>query len=237
MERRIITNDATDRSVLLKPHNIAKICKKPSVYKPVLILIVLFLFQQLSCGYVIVFYAVDLFKQIGGDLHSSLNSYVALVFLGTVRFLMSLLSTISSKRIGRRPTMLFSVSGMCISIFAAGYFFNSEANISNNAVSYLIVVYICFSSIGYFVIPWTLIGEILPIKFRGKLGGAMISIAYIFMFCVVKSFPFILDTIQLKHVFYGLSLINLCSLFPIFYMLPETLGKTFSEIEKYFTDQ
>lgn len=195
----------------------------------------LFFFQQLSCAYAIIFYAVDIFKAVGGDLQNSLNAYVALVLLGSIRFTMSLISALTSKRIGRRPTMLFSAIGMSISILAAGYYFDSNSKDSNNLVSYLILIYICFSSAGYFVVPWTLIGEILPIKVRGKLGGLMISIAYIFMFGIVKSFPFILGNLELNYVFYALFIINLCGFIFILYMLPETLGKSFSEIEDSFS--
>lgn len=233
-ERKERLTDSDENSALLKIHNNLKLFKEHCVYKPIFLLTGLFFFQQLSLGYAIIFYAVDIFKQIGGDIQKSLNAYVALVFLGAIRFIMSLLSVISSRRVGRRPTMLYSVTGMFISIFVAGYLYSHETNSSNNTTSYLLLVYICFSSIGYFVIPWTLIGEILPIKVRGKLGGVMISVAYIFMFVAVKTFPFLLYSCSIKHIFYGLSIINLSSLVFIYYMLPETLGKTFIEIEEYF---
>lgn len=226
--------DDSEKSALLKIRQKLNLYKEKIVYKPVLIMIGLFIFQQLSCAYVIIFYAVDIFRRIGGDLQNSLNAYVALVLLGTIRFIMSIISVISSKRIGRRPTMFFSATGMCITVLGAGYFFDSENKTSNNLVSYLILGYISFSSVGYFVIPWTLIGEILPMKVRGKLGGFMISIAYIFMFGMVKSFPFIFETIDLNYIFYSLSAINFCGLLFLIYFLPETLGKSFSEIEKYF---
>lgn len=236
-EEKIESQGTNEKSPLIQLKNSMKLYKEPSVYKPVFILTVIFLFQQLSFGYVIIFYAVDIFKQIGGDLQNNLNAYVALVLLGTIRFFMSVLSALASKKIGRRPTMLFSISGMCITVFAAGYFFDSGSQTSNNTVTYLVLFYICFSSIGYFVIPWTLIGEILPIKARGKMGGVMIAVAYLFMFIVVKIFPFLQENIKLNYLFYGLALVNLCGLFFIAAMLPETLGKTFREIEDYFNNK
>lgn len=236
-EEKVEIEPTDERSLLLKMKKNVYLYAEPCVYKPVFILVAIFLFQQLSCGYVIIFYAVDIFKKIGGDLQNSMNAYVALVLLGTIRFFMSVLSALASKRVGRRPTMLFSTLGMCISVFAAGYFFNSESKTSNNIVTYLVLCYICCSSIGYFVIPWTLIGEILPVKIRGKIGGLMIAIAYLFMFAVVKAFPFLIETVSLKNIFYGLSIVNLCSLIFIAYMLPETLGKSFREIEEYFNNK
>lgn len=223
-----------EKSILSRIKDNVNLYTEPGVYKPIFILILLFLFQQLSCGYVIIFYAVDIFKKIGGDLENSINAYVALVLLGTIRFIMSVLSALASKRVGRRPTMLTSTVGMCLTVFAAGYFFDTENKTSNNVVTYLVLGYICFSSIGYFVVPWTLIGEILPVKVRGKIGGFMIATAYLFMFAVVKAFPYLLETVKLNYIFFSITAVNVCGLIFIVYMLPETLGKSFREIEDYF---
>lgn len=57
----------------------------PSILKPVIILFFIFLFQQLSGGYVIIFYAVHVFKMVGGNFGSGFDEYDALVFLGLIR--------------------------------------------------------------------------------------------------------------------------------------------------------
>lgn len=61
------------------------------VYKPFLILIGLFFFQQISGPYVIIFYAIDLFVKIGGQFGEHINEYGAMLLLGIIRFLMSIL--------------------------------------------------------------------------------------------------------------------------------------------------
>lgn len=67
---------------------------QPQVYKPVTILLVLFVFQQLSGGYVIVFYAVNVFLKIGGHFGEGINEYGALLLLGTIRFVMSIVAAL-----------------------------------------------------------------------------------------------------------------------------------------------
>lgn len=64
----------------------------PNVYRPFIVLIGLFVFQQLSGPYVIVFYAIDLFKKIGrnSDDHQ-INEYGAMLLLGILRFIMAIL--------------------------------------------------------------------------------------------------------------------------------------------------
>ncbi|GLV38335.1 gamma-Tubulin at 23C [Carabus blaptoides fortunei] len=45
-----------------------------------------------------------------------------------------------------------------------------------------LLLYVCFCSVGYLVIPWGLIGELLPVKVRATMGGVLIMWAYVFGF-------------------------------------------------------
>lgn len=68
------------------------IYRQPNVYKPLTILLLLFFFQQLSGAYVIIFYAVNLFLKIGGHFGEGINEYGALLMLGSIRFIMSIVA-------------------------------------------------------------------------------------------------------------------------------------------------
>lgn len=196
----------------------------------------------------IIFYAIDLFRKIGGHFEHGIDEFVALVMLGSIRFIMAVISAVISKRVGRRSLFFISGIGMCFTSLVAGVYMyltvipadelaklNIEKNTKDDNIAlYCVLGYVCFSSLGYLVIPWTLIGELLPVKVRGVLGGSLVSIAYILMFLTVKVFPFILDLIKIQCLFCIMSLINLIGVIYIFFFLPETLGKTFKEIEKYF---
>ncbi|RZC36929.1 facilitated trehalose transporter Tret1 [Asbolus verrucosus] len=241
-------NATNNDSVLLKMKRYVHMFNEPIVSKPFWILLIIFGIQQLSCAYVIIFYAVDLFREIGGHFEKGLNEYVALVLLGSIRFIMAIISALISKKIGRRPLFFASGLGMCLTSLVAGLYMyltvippDELAKLSikkdktdDNIAMYCVLGYVCFSSLGYLVIPWTLIGELLPVKVRGVLGGFMVSVAYILMFCAVKVFPFVLDLIKIQCLFYIMSLVNLCGVIFVFFFLPETHGKTFKDIESYF---
>lgn len=248
---RATTTATTDdeKSPLLKmARTYLNIYKEPIVYKPLILLLFLFLFQQLSGAYAIIFYAVDLFREIGGNFKQGMNEYVALVLLGMIRFVMAIISAVISKNVGRRPLLFVSGLGMSLCSLIAGIYMYLTAippdtfktmNISkgqedDNIPMYCTLGYVCFSSLGYLVIPWTMIGELLPVKVRGKLGGFLVAIAYIFMFGVVKVFPSLLNFLQMQCLFFIFAVINLCGVCFVFFFLPETLGKSFSEIEQYF---
>ena len=57
----------------------------PSVLKPLTILFFIFLFQQLSGGYVVIFYAIQVFQIVGGNFENDFDEYDTLVFLGLIR--------------------------------------------------------------------------------------------------------------------------------------------------------
>lgn len=69
--------------------------KRKEIVKPTLILVGLFILQQLSGAYVIIFYAVSLFQKVGGRFedYDYINEYGAYLLLGLIRFIMSILAS------------------------------------------------------------------------------------------------------------------------------------------------
>lgn len=70
---------------------------------------------------------------------------------------------------------------------------------------------------------------------KGKLGGFIVSFAYVMMFFVVKLFPYAMDYLGAQGIFYLFSANCFMAVIYIYFYLPETLGKQFSEIEAFFT--
>ncbi|KAG4070083.1 hypothetical protein HA402_013743 [Bradysia odoriphaga] len=219
---------------------------QPRVYKPLIILLLIFVFQQISGAYVIIFYAVNIFLEIGGNFGEGLNEYGALVLLGSIRFIMSIATSIFSRKCGRRPLLFTSGIGMCICTLVAGLYMqikrelgskSNEAEVKgNNDIILLVAVlgYVTFSALGYLVIPWTLIGELFPTEVKGKLGGLIIGASYVFMFTIVRIFPFALDWLGIEGIFFIFSATSLAGVIFIYVFLPETFGKSLDEIERYF---
>ncbi|KAK4877809.1 hypothetical protein RN001_010315 [Aquatica leii] len=209
----------------------------PIVYKPFIILAVLFVIQQLTGAYVIIFYAMDIFTRISHISKSTDNEQIALVLLGVIRFVTSVISALVSKKVGRKPLLLVSGAGMCgFSLITAIYLYLKDGTERYDQYVPLICIlsYVCMGSIGYLLIPWTLIGELLPIEARGKLGSFLVGLAYIYMFGVLKAFPYLLDVVSLSTIFCIFAIVNIIGICFVQYFLPETLGKRFSEIEKNF---
>jgi len=167
---------------------------------------------------------------------------------------MSIIAALASRRFGRRILSILSGLGMCITTliiaiycliepveFTGGFINlqNSTDTVTSTESTHwtcvvCILLYVCFSSLGVLVIPWTLIGELLPITIRGIGSGIMVAVAYILMFGVVKSFPFALSVIGTEGIFFFFSFMSLTGVVFVYKFLPETLGKTLQEIENDF---
>lgn len=145
--------------------------------------------------------------------------------------------------------MMTSTMGMCLCTLTAALYMeykeleensfltkNPGDLVSQNITVILVCIlcYVCFSALGVLMIPWTLIGELLPIRVRAKLGGAIVAFAYVLMFITVKTFPVIIQSIEARGVFYLFSATTFVATIFVFCALPETLGKSFEEIEMNF---
>ncbi|KAL3272223.1 hypothetical protein HHI36_022705 [Cryptolaemus montrouzieri] len=226
-----------------------KLYTEKAVYKPTIILVFIFLAQQITGSYVIIFYATDIFRKLDGqNPNQGMSEFASLVLLGIIRFAVAVVAAIISKSIGRRTILISSGVGMAFCSFFAGvyiYFTQlpneqiAAMNITTSDKTYniafiFVLAYVAFGSLGFQLVPWTLIGELLPVKVRAVLGGVLVSIAYVLMFLFVKIFPFILDSIDIHCIFYVVSILNFLSVVFVYFFLPETLGRDFDEIERYF---
>ncbi|XP_011862528.1 PREDICTED: facilitated trehalose transporter Tret1-like [Vollenhovia emeryi] len=245
--RKNAASDEAAKSVLVSLKNYYHVFTSPAACKPLLILFLLLLLQQLSGSYVVIFYAISVFREMGGTFGTSLNEHGALVMLGIIRFIMSIITVFCSRRYGRRVLCILSGIGMAISMLLSGMYLhfavrydendNTEETVAGQKwlLLFFVLSYICTSSLGFTVIPWTLIGELLPVSVRGIGGGLLVSLAYIMMFAVIKSYPYVVKSMSIEGIFFFFSFSSLAGTAFVYFFLPETLGKSLSDIERFFS--
>lgn len=210
--------------------------------------------QQLSGCYPVIFYAVPVFKSIvgsDGNGDGGPTEMDALVTLGVVRLVASVTACALSLHVGRRPLMIASSLAMacssalvaftCSSTVAGGHDAIGDAGplVPAVAVKLLPLVglgaFVCSSSAGVLVFPWTLVGELLPVPARAVAGALIVSYAYGLMFVVLRAFPYALEC-SVAGVFGAFAAASLAMAAYVYRSLPETLGKRFHEIEEHFAD-
>ncbi|XP_031832867.1 facilitated trehalose transporter Tret1 isoform X2 [Nomia melanderi] len=212
---------------------------KPNALKPFMLLFLYFLIYQWSGTNVITFYAVEIFQDSG----SSLNKYLAAVILGVVRLVFTIMACVLCRRCGRRPLTMVSSIGCGLSMVGlGGYMWLKEYWTANHLPLvatwfpiFCIFMYTVTCTLGFLVIPWVMIGEVYPTQVRGIIGGLTTMAAHLFIFTVVKTYPFLASTLTRHGTFITYGCISLLGTIYFYLCLPETKGKTLQEIEDYFS--
>lgn len=207
---------------------------KPTGWKPMLILFLLFSFQQFSGIYITLFYAVTFFQEVG----SGVDPYLASILVGVTRFLCSMVNTWLLRRYKRRALCIISSLGMTVCMGVSGYFTLQikEGDRSGYWVPVLcLLLYVCTSMVGMLTIPWTMTAELFPTEIRGIAHSISYSIANLLLFAALQSYrslqAFLGGSYAVQWFFAGVSIG--AAVF-VWILLPETHGKKLSEIEEYF---
>lgn len=115
-ENRLLNNMHTNSSGEQKQNSKWAGFLKPTGYRPMIILFFLFLIQQFSGIYITLFFAVTFLQDIG----SGVDAFTASIFVGLVRFFMSLLNAWLLKRFKRRFLIMVSTTCMAGCMFISG---------------------------------------------------------------------------------------------------------------------
>lgn len=202
-----------------------------SVLKPFMTLLVFFMFQELSGIYIILYYAVDFFKGVG----TSVNEFTASMIVGGIRVIMGVFGACLINQIRRK--VLATTSGVLLSVTMLGAAICDTLGGSPWIKLVCVLGHVCASMIGFLQLPWIMSGELYPQKIRGIMSGATTCCAYILIFLNIKTYPNLVGVITNNgtlYMFGGCALIGavFCAVF-----LPETRGKSLTEITQGFEDE
>lgn len=99
----------------------------------------------------------------------------------------------------------------------------------------LLLLSAMFAHMGIKLIPWMLIGEVFPAAVRSGASGISGGTGYIFGFLANKLFLRMLATMTLPGTFWFYSAVALVGAVVLYFVLPETEGRTLLEIEQHFS--
>ncbi|KAJ9584396.1 hypothetical protein L9F63_021265, partial [Diploptera punctata] len=219
--------------------NLIKTITRPTAWKPFIILLLFFAFQEGSGIYIILYYAVNLFQEVG----TGLNEFVASIVVGCVRLVMSVVGAILMKSFGRKTLAIISGVGMAISMaIGGGYeYLYSQLPPTDRPLAWIPLIsvlgHVCVSMIGFLQLPWVMNGELFPLSIRGVMGGLVASLAHLFIFTSVKTYPNMMHSLGSDGTLWFFGVAALCGAVYCYFFLPETRGKTLREIELAFNPQ
>lgn len=199
---------------------------------PVLCLaMLLFCLQQLSGINVIIYYAPQIFKQLG--FAASSGQLLATLGIGLVNVLVTLLAMLWVDKMGRRFLLLLGFAGAALSLsgLALASFLQSTY-IAYVALSCL-ALYIFSFAVSIGPVPHIAMSELFPLSVRGLGMGFAAASNWIWNTAVVFSFPFMQQQwgIAMTFLFYGM----VCAIgFAFVYRyMPETRNRSLEEITSF----
>ncbi|KAI3372121.1 hypothetical protein L3Q82_006974 [Scortum barcoo] len=227
--------------------------KDPGVYKPLVIGIMLMIFQQMTGINAIMFYAETIFEQAHfkeSDLASVIVGLIQVVFTGVAAMIMD--------KAGRKVLLIISGVAMAISTTAFGvYFYLTSKLHTPPSLSLLMLdvmneageephadlawlalvsmaVFITGFALGWGPIPWLVMSEIFPTKVRGVASAVCVLTNWSMAFIVTKTFQDMMSLLTSAGTFWLFASMCIINVIFTIALLPETKGKTLEQIEATF---
>lgn len=212
------------------------IAKKPEFYKPTVIMMFMFVLFQISGMTVVPSYTVPMMKDVTGGF---IDDNVSMLMVDVVRFATAILACAVVNKLCRRTVLFLGIGISFVSLiltslllYLRDYGYLPEEYTWTPVIPTL--MYIFGKTLGILPIPWAIAGEIFPLAYRSLGSGISGMFLSIMFFVVVKTAPSSFETIGVNGTFlvYAIS-VGICGVF-LYYLLPETKGKTLYEIECHF---
>jgi len=197
----------------------------------ILIGIMLSVFQQFVGINVVLYYASNIFRNMGASTDTSL---LQTIIIGAVNLVFTVVAILTVDKFGRKPLMIIGSIGMAISMLALGTaFYTQQVGIF---ALICMLTYTASFALSWGPVCWVLLAEMFPNSIRGAMSIA-VAAQWIANWIVSLTFPMMNDNVWLTSVFnhgfsywiYGIMAV-LSALF-MWKFVPETKGKTLEEME------
>ncbi|KAF4730243.1 hypothetical protein FOZ63_000037 [Perkinsus olseni] len=189
--------------------------------------------QQFSGINAIIFYQTSIFQAAGIDNRNEVALSVMAVQVGVTIIAVAIVD-----KLGRRVLLISAASGMCISAVCEGLFFYLSNVSGNQNVGWLAITaaycYIASFSFGVGAIPWLIMAELFPDEVRALAASIATMVNWLCSFIVTHFLNQVTEAITFYGVFWLFAGICLIMVLFVLFLVPETKGKTFEEIQAYF---
>jgi len=200
--------------------------------------IMLSVFQQFVGINVVLYYAGNIFRNMGASTDTSL---LQTIIVGMVNLIFTVLAIVTVDRFGRKPLMIIGSVGMAISMLSLGttfYIGGSALSQTGGLIALIFMLtYTASFAMSWGPVCWVLLAEIFPNSIRGAMSIA-VAAQWIANWLVSFTFPMMNDNAFLTEKFnHGFSfwiygVMGIISALFMWKFVPETKGKTLEEMEK-----
>jgi MFS transporter, SP family, xylose:H+ symportor len=194
--------------------------------------ILLSVFQQFVGINVVLYYAPEIFRNMGAATDVAL---LQTVVVGFINLSFTILAIFTVDKFGRKPLMIIGALGMAFFMFALGLSFYFQT-VGIGALLFMLG-YVASFAMSWGPVTWVLLSEIYPNRIRGRAMAIAVAAQWIANYLVSWTFPMMDKSTFLTNLFnqgfsywiYGF--MGLLATLFILKFVPETKGKTLEEME------
>ncbi|XP_063989776.1 facilitated trehalose transporter Tret1-like [Diachasmimorpha longicaudata] len=214
-----------------KTTGLKELFRNPGTIKALIISVTLFAGQHTSGYAIMITYTTTIFELA----NTSVDPYIASVVMSVIQIIGSWISTLTIDRFGRRKLVLASCAGIIMShvVFGIMYVFQHH-KYDLSSISWVPVVtmsaYALVYSAGLGPSTSVVCSEIFSPDIVSLGLSVALSTEFISNFCTTLAFPLFTAKFGIHVSFFVLAFFAAVTLTIIFFLLPETKGKTKSDI-------
>ena len=202
-------------------------------YGALVIVIGVFLsiFQQFVGINVVLYYAPEIFRNMGSGTDSAL---LQTIIVGIINLTFTVIAILTVDKFGRKPLQIIGALGMAVSMILLGFTFYFQS-VGYGALIFMLT-YTASFAMSWGPVTWVLLSEIFPNNIRGAMSIA-VAAQWIANLIVSWTFPIMNDNSSLNQIFHhGFSywiygLMGILAAWFVWKMVPETKGKSLEEME------
>jgi sugar porter (SP) family MFS transporter len=214
-----------------EPHGGWKDLAKPWIRPAVVVGAGISMFSQITGNNALIYYAPTILTKAG------FSDQAAVLGTGASTVLVVIMTVIGSflvDKIGRRTYLLWMIPGSIVALLLMGYLFEGagpQNDVSRWATVACLAAYMMLNCGGFGVCIWLINAEVYPLFVRGKGASLGAFSHWIFDLIVTLTTLSLVMWLGATHTFWLYAVISVAALVFVYYLVPETMGKSLEEIE------
>ncbi|RZC32123.1 facilitated trehalose transporter Tret1-like [Asbolus verrucosus] len=198
------------------------------------VMVILRFLQQFSGVSSFTFYAQLLFK----EATDAIPQHWAAILMMVIQAIFTLIAVLVVDVVGRKPMILTSIGGCCLSLVFNAVFFGvrdwSDVDVSSLTVLPLVglIVFMVFFASGLGSAVNLLLGELFPAAVKAKAACIMNVVFSVSMVVSSKFYQYMADTYSLAIPFAFFALVQSVGFVFCFRLVPETMNKSLEQIQQ-----